>query len=97
MTARTEKVEGALFVRKSGVPFWALARAFGGKHLHGSRKAGEQHAGHGPCDDAAWASDEGTTRSSTIDSVRSIRGSPPSPSALINQEAVVLLMLAHRG
>jgi hypothetical protein len=30
MTARTEEVEGALFFRKFGVPFWALARVFGG-------------------------------------------------------------------
>ena len=30
MTARTEEVEGALFLRKFGVPFWALARVFGG-------------------------------------------------------------------
>jgi hypothetical protein len=30
MTARTEDVEGPLFFRKFGVPFWALARVFGG-------------------------------------------------------------------
>ncbi len=30
MTARTEEVEGPLFLRKFGVPFWALARLFGG-------------------------------------------------------------------
>lgn len=30
MTARTEEVEGPLFLRKFGVPFWALARVFGG-------------------------------------------------------------------
>jgi hypothetical protein len=29
MTARTEDVEGPLFLRKFGVPFWALARVFG--------------------------------------------------------------------
>jgi hypothetical protein len=30
LTARTEDVEGPLFLRKFGVPFWALARVFGG-------------------------------------------------------------------
>jgi hypothetical protein len=30
MTARTEEVEGPLFLRKFGVPFWALGRVFGG-------------------------------------------------------------------
>jgi hypothetical protein len=30
MTARTADVEGPLFLRKFGVPFWALARVFGG-------------------------------------------------------------------
>jgi hypothetical protein len=30
MTARTAEVEGPLFLRKFGVPFWALARVFGG-------------------------------------------------------------------
>jgi hypothetical protein len=30
MTARTQDVEGPLFLRKFGVPFWALARVFGG-------------------------------------------------------------------
>ena len=30
MTARTEEVEGPLFLRKFGVPFWALVRVFGG-------------------------------------------------------------------
>jgi len=30
MTARTEEVEAPLFLRKFGVPFWALARIFGG-------------------------------------------------------------------
>jgi hypothetical protein len=30
MTARTDEVEGPLFLRKFGVPFWALARVFGG-------------------------------------------------------------------
>jgi hypothetical protein len=29
LTARTEEVEGPLFLRKFGVPFWALARVFG--------------------------------------------------------------------
>jgi len=29
MTARTEDVEGPLFLRKFGVPFWALAHIFG--------------------------------------------------------------------
>jgi hypothetical protein len=29
MTARTEEVQGPLFLRKFGVPFWALARVFG--------------------------------------------------------------------
>ena len=29
MTARTEDVEGPLFLRKFGVPFWALAHVFG--------------------------------------------------------------------
>jgi hypothetical protein len=29
MTARTEVVQGPLFLRKFGVPFWALARVFG--------------------------------------------------------------------
>src|SRR5512135_2178096 len=30
LTARTEDVEDPLFLRKFGVPFWALARVFGG-------------------------------------------------------------------
>ena len=30
MTVRTADVEGPLFLRKFGVPFWALARVFGG-------------------------------------------------------------------
>ena len=30
MTARTADVEGPLFLRRFGVPFWALARVFGG-------------------------------------------------------------------
>ena len=30
MTARTAEVEGPLFLRKFGVPFWALAQVFGG-------------------------------------------------------------------
>jgi hypothetical protein len=29
LTARTQEVEGPLFLRKFGVPFWALARVFG--------------------------------------------------------------------
>ena len=29
LTARTEEVQGPLFLRKFGVPFWALARVFG--------------------------------------------------------------------
>ena len=29
LTARTEDIEGALFLRKFGVPFWALAHVFG--------------------------------------------------------------------
>jgi hypothetical protein len=34
MTARTEDVEGPLFLRKFGVPFWALARVFGSDPMH---------------------------------------------------------------
>lgn len=34
MTARTEHVEGPLFLRKFGVPFWALARVFGGNSMY---------------------------------------------------------------
>ena len=34
MTARTEEVENPLFLRKFGVPFWALARVFGGDPMH---------------------------------------------------------------
>src|SRR5210317_2499711 len=30
LTARTEEIEGPLFLRKFGVPFWALAHVFGG-------------------------------------------------------------------
>jgi hypothetical protein len=33
MTARTAEVEGPLFLRKFGVPFWALARVFGGNAM----------------------------------------------------------------
>jgi hypothetical protein len=33
MTARTEEVQGPLFLRKFGVPFWALARVFGNTHM----------------------------------------------------------------
>jgi len=34
MTARTEEVEAPLFLRKFGVPFWALARVFGGNPMY---------------------------------------------------------------
>jgi hypothetical protein len=34
MTARTEDVEGPLFLRKFGVPYWALARVFGGDPMY---------------------------------------------------------------
>jgi hypothetical protein len=34
MTARTEEVEAPLFLRKFGVPFWALARVFGGDPMY---------------------------------------------------------------
>ena len=34
LTARTEEVEGPLFLRKFGVPFWALARVFGGDPMY---------------------------------------------------------------
>jgi hypothetical protein len=34
MTARTENVEGPLFLRKFGVPFWALARVFGASPMY---------------------------------------------------------------
>lgn len=34
MTARTEEVEVPLFLRKFGVPFWALARVFGGDSMY---------------------------------------------------------------
>jgi len=33
MTARTEHIQGPLFLRKFGVPFWALARVFGGNAM----------------------------------------------------------------
>ena len=33
MTARTADVEGPLFLRRFGVPFWALARVFGGDSM----------------------------------------------------------------
>jgi len=33
MTARTAEVEGPLFLRKFGVPYWALARVFGGDQM----------------------------------------------------------------
>lgn len=34
MTARVADVEGPLFLRRFGVPFWALARVFGGHPMH---------------------------------------------------------------
>jgi hypothetical protein len=34
LTARVEAVEGPLFLRKFGVPFWALARVFGGDPMY---------------------------------------------------------------
>jgi hypothetical protein len=34
MTARTDDVEAPLFLRKFGVPFWALARVFGGDSMY---------------------------------------------------------------
>jgi hypothetical protein len=34
MTARTTEVEGPMFLRKFGVPFWALARVFGGNPMY---------------------------------------------------------------
>jgi hypothetical protein len=34
MTARTDDVDGPLFLRKFGVPFWALARVFGGDSMY---------------------------------------------------------------
>src|SRR5512142_826629 len=33
MTARAAEVQGPLFLRKFGVPFWALARVFGKTHM----------------------------------------------------------------
>jgi hypothetical protein len=33
LTARTEDVQGPLFLRKFGVPFWALAHVFGATHM----------------------------------------------------------------
>jgi hypothetical protein len=38
LTARTEEVEGPLFWRKFGVPFWALARVFGGDAMSWYRR-----------------------------------------------------------
>ncbi|AGA30354.1 hypothetical protein [Singulisphaera acidiphila] len=35
MTARTEEVQGPLFLRKFGVPFWALAHVFGAIRCRG--------------------------------------------------------------
>jgi len=37
MTAMTDDAEPALFLRKFGVPFWALARVFGKDHMHWNR------------------------------------------------------------
>ena len=34
MTARTNEVEKALFIRKFGVPFWALAYIFAKNHMY---------------------------------------------------------------
>jgi len=34
MTARTDDVQAPLFLRKFGVPFWALARVFGGNPMY---------------------------------------------------------------
>jgi hypothetical protein len=34
MTARTKDVEGPLFLRSFGVPFWAIARVFGRDHMY---------------------------------------------------------------
>jgi hypothetical protein len=34
MTARTDEVNNPLFIRKFGVPFWALAYAFGKNHMY---------------------------------------------------------------
>lgn len=38
LTARTEDIEGPLFLRKFGVPFWALARVFGGDAMSWYRR-----------------------------------------------------------
>jgi hypothetical protein len=38
LTARTEDVEGPLFLRKFGVPSWALARVFGGNAMSWYRR-----------------------------------------------------------
>jgi hypothetical protein len=38
LTARTEDVEGPLFLRQFGVPFWALARVFGGDAMSWYRR-----------------------------------------------------------
>src|SRR5262249_45794836 len=38
MTGRTEDVEGPLFLRKFGVPYWALARVFGGDPMSWYRR-----------------------------------------------------------
>ncbi len=53
MTARVAEVEDALFLRKFGVPFWALAHVFGGDPMYlvrsGVRLGPLQHRGdHGP-------------------------------------------------
>jgi hypothetical protein len=39
MTARVEQIEGPLFLRKFGVPFWALARVFGRHPMYWFRLA----------------------------------------------------------
>jgi hypothetical protein len=38
MTGRTEDVEGPLFLRRFGVPYWALARVFGGDPMSWYRR-----------------------------------------------------------
>jgi hypothetical protein len=38
LTARTQEVEGPLFLRKFGVPFWALAHVFGGDPMSWYRR-----------------------------------------------------------
>ena len=48
MTARTQEVEDALFLRKFGVPFWALARVFGGDPMGWYRLEDSVSAGRHP-------------------------------------------------